>query len=213
MISPRSVRYLLSGAAAGLIAGRLLPVLLGPPIAAWGPSLRDNPRLSDAVVGAGGFLIYIAQAPAMYVGGHLTRSVPAEAAVNALGWTLIGLTIAGFLLAIRGRSLLSVGAVGGLLLGWMLPAVSQTLGEAFRHCWMHEGFLGTIALVGGNVLTAFGLLAELPWRLLVGPPEAVTPVLAMPVSAALWVLIGLFCAAGVVVIRGPSTPPSEADRT
>jgi hypothetical protein len=85
----------------------------------------------------------------------------------------------------------------------MIPALSQTLGECFRHCWMHEGLLGDIALAGGGALRAFGLLAELPWRLLAGPPETVTSLLAMPVSAALWTLAGVLCAAGVAALRRP----------
>ena len=193
--SPRLIRPLLVGAAAGLLLGWLLPVLLGPPISAWGPTLRENPRLSDAVVGAGGLLVYIAEAPTMYLAEHLTQGLPGEAALNALGWTLIGLTIGGFVLAIRRRATLAAGAVGGLLIGWMLPALAQTLGECFVHCWMHEGLLGTIALAGGTMLRAVGVVAELPWRLLAGPSQSVTPVLAMPVSAALWTLIGLLCGA------------------
>ncbi|MFP4249023.1 MAG: hypothetical protein ACLFU7_05155 [Armatimonadota bacterium] len=195
------------GAAAGLLLGWLLPTLLAPPIAAWGPSLRDYPRLSDTVVGAGGMLVYIAEAPTMYIATHLTRAIPAEAAVNAAAWTLIGLTTAGFVMAIRRGNPLAAGTLGGLLLGWMLPALSGTLGECFRHCWMHEGFLGDIALAGGTALRAIGVLAELPWRLLAGPSDGVTPVLAMPVSALLWALVGLGGIAAFASIR-----QSMADR-
>jgi hypothetical protein len=211
-----SGRILLIGAIAGLLLGWLLPVLLGPPIAAWGPSLRDNPRLSDAVVGAGGFLVYISEAPTMYVAEHLTRSVPAEAMTNAVAWTVIGLSAAGFIVAIRLRNAFLAGAIGGPLLGWMLPALAGTLGECFKHCWMHEGLLGDIALAGGNALRAVGVIAELPWRLLVGPSDGITSVLAIPVSAALWTLIGLFCAAGVLVVHGPfedHPEQSEAEET
>jgi hypothetical protein len=195
------VRHLFIGAAAGLLLGWLLPLLVGPPIAAWGPTLRDSPRLSDAVVGAGGLLVYISEAPTMHLGEHLTRAVPAEAAVNAFAWAFIGLTIAAFALAIRRRAVLAIGAVGGLLLGWMLPALAKTLGECFRHCWMHEGLLGHIALAGGTALRWVGVLAELPWRLIAGPVEAVTPLLAIPVSAALWTLAGVAVAAAVRALR------------
>ncbi len=213
-VSPmRAARTLLIGAAAGLLFGWLVPTLLGPPIAAWGPSLRDSPRLSDAVVGAGGLLVYISEAPAMYVGQHLTSAITAEMIVNAAGWALIGLVIAGSVVAIRPRLVFLAGATGGLLLGWMLPALGATLGECFRHCWMHEGLLGDIALAGGTALRSVGKLAELPWRLLAGPADAMTPALAMPVSAAIWVLIGLFCATGVMVVRGPDAQPdSRADQ-
>jgi hypothetical protein len=189
------------GPAAGLLLGWLLPTLLGPPIAAWGPSLRDYPRLSDAVVGAGGMLVYLSEAPGMYLAEHLTRAIPAEAAVNAAAWALIGLTIAGFVMTIRRGNPLAAGTLGGLLLGWMLPALSRTLGECFRHCWMHEGFLGDLALAGGTALRAVGVLAEFPWRLLAGPPDGVTPVLAMPVSALLWALIGTGAVAVVTAAR------------
>ncbi|MFW5867739.1 MAG: hypothetical protein ACOCX2_07990 [Armatimonadota bacterium] len=202
MTTRSSAKHLLIGAAVGLVLGWLLPMVLGPPISAWGPGLRDDPHLSDAIVGAGGFLIYISEAPAMHLAEHLTRAIPAEAAVNAIAWTLIGVTVGGLVLAIRRGATLAAGAIGGLLIGWMLPALAQTLGECFRHCWMHEGLLGDIALAGGTLLRTVGLLAELPWRWFAGAPESVTPVLAMPVSAAVWTLIGLLCGVGVRAVRG-----------
>ncbi|MFO8079374.1 MAG: hypothetical protein R6V07_03610 [Armatimonadota bacterium] len=217
MRKPSRAKHVLISPAAGLLLGWLLPKLLGPPIVAYGTSLRDSPRLSDAIVGAGGLLIYIVEAPAMYLGEHLTQSIPAEAAVNALGWMLIGLTVGAFALTIRVRRLLAAGAIGGLLLGWMLPALAQTLSECFRHCWMHEGLLGDIALAGGGLLRAVGVLAELPWRLLAGPSDGVTPVLAMPVSAVLWALIGLGGIAAFASLRRSifdlrRGPEGEADR-
>lgn len=213
MITRSALRPLLIGAALGLLLGWLLPVLLGPPIVSYGPTLRDSPRLSDAVVGAGGFLGYIAEAPGMYIGQHLTRALPAEAAVNALSWTVIGLAVGAFVLTIRRDLTLATGALGGLLIGWMLPALAQILGECFRHCWMHEGFLGDIALAGGGALRAVGVLAELPWRLLVGSSDGLTPALAMPVSAAIWALIGMLCAGGVLSLRGeqPHSVQPEAE--
>lgn len=211
MSTESSVRLLLIGAIAGLVLGWVLPVLLGPLISGWGPALRGSPRLSDAVVGAGGLLVYISEAPSMYVSEHLTHSLPHSTLIDATSWAFIGLTAAGFIVSLHGTSTLSAGAIGGILLGWMIPAICQTLGECFRHCWMHEGLLGEIALVGGTVLRTVGKLAELPWRLLVGPPETVTSVLAMPVSAALWALIGLFCGFGVWAVRGDS-PPGDPPR-
>ncbi len=196
-----SGRPLIIGMLAGLLLGWLLPMLLGPPIAAWGPALRDDPRLSDSVAGAGGLLVYIAEAPAMYVAEHLTRAVPAQIAVNALGWTLVGLTIGALVVAIRRRSAPLIGARGGLLLGWMLPAICRTLGECFAHCWMHEGLLGKMALVGGTMLRAVGTLAELPWRLFAGAPEAVPSLLAIPVSAGVWTAIGVGLAVGVAALQ------------
>lgn len=190
-MSQSSRRTLFIGASAGLVLGWLLPMLLGPPIAAWGTSLRDDPRLSDAVVGAGGFLVYIAEAPAMYVAEHLTVALGAAGALNALGWALIGLVVAAFVLTVRRGRTLAAGALGGLLLGWMLPALCQVLGECFRHCWMHEGLLGQMALVGGTLLRSVGTLAELPWRLLAGPADGVTSLLAIPVSAAVWTVAGM----------------------
>lgn len=196
-------RTLIIGALAGLLVGWLLPMLLGPPIAAWAPSLWESPRLSDAIVGAGGLLVYISEAPGMYLAGHMTRELPAEPAVNALGWTLAGLAIGGLVVTIRGGRALAAGALAGLLAGWMAPAICATLGECFRHCWMHEGLLGEIALAGGTALRAVGLAAELPWRLIAGAPEGVTPMLAAPVSAALWTLAGVACGAVVMVVRRP----------
>ena len=61
--------------------------------------------------------------------------------------------------------------------------------------------LGTIALAGGAALRAVGVLAELPWRVLAGPAAGVTPVLAIPVSAALWTLAGVAVAAAVRALR------------
>jgi len=196
-----SGRPLLLGAIAGLLLGWLLPMLLGPPIAAWGSTLRDDPRLSDGVAGAGGLLIYTAEAPAMYIAEHLTTALPAATAIDAFGWTLIGLTIGAFIVAIRRRHALLIGARGGLLIGWMLPAIARTLGECFTHCWMHEGVLGTMALVGGTMLRTVGALAELPWRLFAGAPEAVPSLLAIPVSAAVWTVVGVGIAAGIAALR------------
>lgn len=210
MMTTRSIGPpLLTGAAAGLLLGWLVPMLLGPSIGAWGPAFRDSPRLSDAIVGAGGLLVYVSEAPTMYLGEHLTRAIPTPDVVDAVAWALIGLTIAGFVVSIRRARPLATGAVGGLLFGWIAPAVCQILGECFRHCWMHEGLLGKIALVGGTAMRALGVLAELPWRLLVGPSESVTPVLAMPVSAAAWTVIGVFCAAGVMALRHARTPEEQ----
>jgi hypothetical protein len=210
--SPRSgvTRSLLTGAVAGLLFGWLLPMLLGPPIASWAPSLRDSPRLSDAVVGAGGFLVYISEAPTMYLAEHLTTAIPAEAAINAVAWTFIGLIVGALVVAIRRSRLLAAGALGGLLGGWIIPALCQTLGECFRHCWMHEGLLGDIALAGGTLLRGVGVLAELPWRLMAGPPEAVTSLLAIPVSAAVWTVVGGLCAAGVRALQ-KTLPQNTAD--
>jgi len=130
---------------------------------------------------------------------------PAGGLVNALGWTVIGLTIRAWILAIRRRRALSIGAIGGLLIGWMLPALARTLGECFRHCWMHEGLLGTIALAGGTALRAVGVLAELPWTLLAGEGSAVTPILAIPVSAGIWIVVGAICSAVVEAVRHSSS--------
>lgn len=208
-MKPDWSRHLAAGALAGLLLAWLIPGLLGPPISAYAPELRDNPRLSDAVMGAGGLLIYLSEAPVFYVGAHLNRSVPAADLVNALGWTLIGLTTGGLIAAIRSargtrgsRETLAAGALGGLLLGWMIPSLCLALGEAFRHCWMHEGLLGTLALLGGTTMRAVAVLAELPWRLLAGPSEGITPVVAMPVSAVAWTLFGLACAAALLRARG-----------
>ena len=202
-------RTLTVGALAGLLLGWVLPVLLGPPVVAFGPTLRADPRLSDAITGAGGFLAYIAEAPTMYLAEHLTRPIPAAAALNALSWAAIGVCIAGFVVALRRRTV-AAGALGGFLLGWMLPALAQVLGECFRHCWMHEGFLGTMALVGGTMLRGVGVLAELPWRLIAGPAEGVVPLLAIPVSAAAWTLAGMAIAAGIAAI-GNAIPAPAAE--
>lgn len=206
-----SARTLLTGALGGLLLGWLLPMLLGPPIAAWGPSFRDDPRLSDAIVGAGGLLVYIAEAPAMYIAEHLTTTLRAATVINAFGWTLIGLTTGALVVAIRRRSALLIGARAGLLFGWMLPAIAGTLGECFVHCWMHEGLLGTMALVGGAMLRAVGVLAELPWRLLAGAPETVPSLLAIPVSAGVWVAVGTGLAVGAAALRRSfGAAPQEA---
>lgn len=196
------------GAVAGLLLGWLLPMLLGSPIAAFGTTLRDNPRMSDAVVGAGGFLVYIAEAPGMYIAEHLRHALPAPDLINAIGWTLSGLLIGGFVAAFRESQAsdelmpgLAAGALGGMLFGWLIPSISRTLGACFAHCWMHEGILGEIARIGGDLLRAVGVLGELPWRLLAGGDEQVTPLLAAPVSAAVWAVIGMIAAAAVVALR------------
>ena len=208
MTTQSPLRTLIIGALAGLLLGWVLPVLLGPPIVAFGPTLRDDPRLSDAVTGAGGFLAYVAEAPSMYFAEHLTQPIPAAAALNAIVWAAIGLCIAAFVVALRERRTVAAGALGGLLLGWMLPALAHVLGECFRHCWMHEGFLGTMALVGGTMLRGVGVLAELPWRLIAGPAEGVVPLLAIPVSAAAWTLAGMAIAAGIAAIGNAIPAPA-----
>lgn len=202
------IRHIVFGVGLALVLAWLLPRLLGPPIVSFAPELRDDPRLCDAVTGAGGLMIYISEAPGFYVGAHLRRSIPYPALLNATGWALIGLTAGGLVAAVRTarksgrrRPLLAAGGLGGLLFGWMIPALCLALGEAFRHCWMHEGLLGTLALIGGGAMRAVALLAELPWVLLAGPAEGVTPPLAMPVSAAAWTLIGIACAAAISVLR------------
>ena len=215
------------GALAGLLLAWLLPDLLGPPISAYAPELRGHPRLSDAVAGAGGMLTYWSQAPGFYLGMHFDRAPSSPAAINALGWALIGLTAGSFVAAVdqarRNRdrpSILAAGATGGLLLGWMVPSICLALSECFRHCWMHEGFLGYVALAGGFMLRAAAVPAELPWRLLAASSEAIVPVIAMPVSAAVWTLVGIVCAATVhqgLMIRvspadvgpGRARPPDE----
>jgi hypothetical protein len=159
-------------------------------------------------------LTYISEAPEIYLGGHLRHDLPAPGVTNALGWTLIGLTIGAFIAAIRNlregsgrRSALAVGGLGGLLLGWMVPALCMALGGCFIHCWMHEGLLGRIALAGGGLLRAVGTLAELPWRLIAGPAQAVRPVAAIPVSAIAWTGFGLLVAA---MIRAARSGEAEA---
>ena len=200
--------HLAVGATAGLLLLWLLPGLIGPPVVTYAPELRAQPRLSDGVAGAGGLMIYISQAPEFYVGTHLKRSPSHPGLLNAIGWILVGLTAGGFIAGVRmarqstgRRQMLTLGATSGLLFGWIFPALSLALGEAFRHCWMHEGFLGSMALVGGGAMRTTGVLAELPWRLLAGTPEGITPVLAIPVSAAAWTLAGVACAIGLSALR------------
>ena len=207
---------LLIGALAGLLLGWLLPALLGPPIAAGAPTLRDDPRLSDASVGAGGLLVYIAEAPGMYIAEHLTHALPALDLINAIGWMLSGLLIGSFVAAVRESHAsddlmpgLAAGALGGMLFGWLIPSISRTLAACFAHCWMHEGILGEIARIGGDLLRAVGVLGELPWRLLAGGDEQVTPLLAAPVSGAIWAMIGMTAAAVVIVLRQTAAEDEE----
>lgn len=195
------------GALAGLMLGWALPRVMGPPIMDWAPALRDNPRVSDAVIGAGSLLVSISEAPAVYVSSHAPVPPLSDAAVAAIGWTLIGLVAGALVAAVRAvrrerspGSLVTCGALAGLLLGWLVPALCQALGACFIHCWMHEGLLGTMALVGGGALRAVGTLAELPWRMVAG--EALTaPPAAMAVSAAAWTAVGSAAAGAIHLAR------------
>lgn len=206
-------RSLAVGALIGLLLGWMSPALLGPPISAYGAALRDAPRLSDSVTGAGSLLTTWAEAPAIYVNAHLTRTLLSDATLAAIGWTLIG-TVAGGLIAARrtrGHTLMS-GALGGLALGWMLPAISRALGECFLHCWMHEGPLGAIALGGGAALRAVGAIAEAPWlvaAMVTGAATAPSPPVAMLVSAVAWAGVGIAVAMACAALRG-AAPEREA---
>ncbi len=199
------IKWLLMGALAGVGLGWALPMLAGPPIGSYALTLRDNPRLSDAVLGLGSLGVYIAQAPSLYLGLHTTDPSWPPAPVNAGSWALIGAVVAAFVLAVGAarrertpRTRLLAGALGGLLIGWLLPAVASVLGECFAHCYMHEGPLGDMALAGGTLLRVFGTLAEAPWRLLFETAATVTPPPAIPVSAAVWAAVG----AGIGIALG-----------
>jgi len=210
-------RWLLIGALAGAALGWALPTLVGPAIGSWALTLRDNPRLSDAVLGAGSLGVYIAQAPSLYLALHTADPTWPPAPVNAGSWAVIGVAIVAFVLAVRDaraggtRGLrLIAGLRGGLLLGWLLPAIAGVLGECFAHCWMHEGVLGEMALAGGAALRGYGWLAEAPWRLLFGAaPGAMPPLAAIPVSAGIWALVGLGVAA-LTGLRAPRSPEPDA---
>jgi len=216
MIARDGPRWLLIGALAGVALGWALPTLVAPPIGSYALTLRDSPRLSDAMLGAGSLGVYIAQAPSLYLALHTTDPSWPQAPVNAGSWAVIGLAVAAFVLAVRGarvsgarRLRLIAGLQGGLLLGWMLPALAGVLGECFAHCWMHEGLLGKMALAGGAALRACGWLAEAPWRLLFGAPPGMMPSpVAIPVSAGIWAAVGLGVAA-LVSLRAPGQPEPD----
>ena len=203
MTAQRRTKWLVIGVLAGVALGWALPTLVGPAISAYGLTLRESPRLSDAILGAGSLGVYIAQAPSLYLALHTADPAWPEAPVNAISWALIGALIAAFVLAIgdarRKRTAhrrLLAGALGGLLIGWLLPALAGVLGDCFAHCWMHEGLLGDMALAGGTALRVLGIPAEAPWRLLWGAaPGAMPPLAAIPVSAAIWAVIGVGVAA------------------
>ncbi len=205
MIAQRRTKWLLIGTLAGVALCWALPTLVAPAIGSYALTLRDSPRLSDAVLGAGSLGVYIAQAPSLYLGLHTTQPTWPLAPVNAGSWAVIGLAVSVFVLAVGDarrsatrRSRLLAGALAGLLIGWLLPALASVLGDCFAHCWMHEGLLGDMALAGGVMLRVFGMLAEAPWRLLFGAAPGMMPSpLAIPVSAAVWAAIGAGIAVGL----------------
>lgn len=206
----------MSGAVAGVVLAWLLPSMLGPAIAAHALRLRDSPRLSDAVLGAGSLALYLASAPSFYVNLHAVRSNLPQAPLNAAAWALVGALCAGLVSALGearahgGRWRLLAGALGGLLAGWILPALSQALGQCFAHCYMHEGLLGDLALTGGAALRAIGVLAEGPARLLLGwDPNASVPTAAMAISAGLWALAGLVVGAATSALSRHATGLTE----
>ncbi|MGC9319417.1 MAG: hypothetical protein ACP5KN_15395, partial [Armatimonadota bacterium] len=130
-----------------------------------------------------------------------------EAAMAAIGWTLVGLVAGGLAAAYRAArtknspgGMAACGALAGLLLGWLVPAVCQALGACFIHCWMHEGPLGMMALVGGSALRAAGTLAELPWRLAAGE-SLMPPPAAIAFSAMVWAAVGAVVAAVLHLVR------------
>jgi len=201
------LRYILGGVMAGLLLGWLLPRLIGPLIQAYALTLRDSPRVSDAMLGAGSLGVYLAEAPSVYLGLHATAPTWSPAIVNAISWALIGLVVGALVAASRRagtggavRTHLLIGALGGLLLGWMVPALCRALGECFVHCYMHEGLLGTLALIGGTALRTVGSAAELPWRLIFGGASA-PPVTAMLLSAVVWAVIGAIAVIALTVAR------------
>lgn len=208
-------RSLLIGAAAGLVLGWAVPSLLGPRIQACAAPLRDNPRLSDAILGAGSLAIYIAEAPTFCMDLHTRHPSWPVALVNAGSWAFMGLIAGAFVAAViaartgGGRRMgLAAGALGGIVFGWMLPAIAAPLGQCFAHCYLHEGFLGDLALVGGTALRTIGLLAEAPWWLVhETTPGQVRSPLAIPVSALTWAAVGVLVAlAWSAIVKRRPTP-------
>lgn len=191
----------------GVVGGWLLPTVMGPPIQAYSLTLRESPRLSDAVLGAGSLGVYIAQAPSVYLGLHTPAPTLSPAIVNAISWTLIGLVVGALIAAIRRARTdgtvhihLLIGTLGGLLVGWMVPALAQALGACFVHCYMHDGLLGMLALIGGAVLRTVGSAAELPWHLLFGSAST-PPLTAMLLSAVAWAMTGAIAVIALTMAR------------
>jgi len=222
------LKWLFVGALAGLLLGWLVSRVIAPPISSYALTLRDDPPLSDAVLGAGSLGVYIAEAPSFYANLHAIGVALPETLINAVSWALIGLTVAAFVMAVqRARAVhtrqarLAIGGIGGLLIGWMVPAVCQALGECFIHCYMHDGLLGDMALIGGGALRVIGRLTELPWRIFFPPgPQPTPPPVAMLVSAMAWAAAGVLIGAALWAAahaRAPSRtvtdgPDPEADR-
>ncbi len=207
-------RTLAVGALVGFLFGWLLPTLIAPPVTSLALTLRDNPRLSDAVVGVSALGVSIAAAPAVYLTQHTTSRLLPEAVIGAVSWALIGLAAGAFVVAVRAarerptrRRLGVAGAIGGLFLAWMVPAICQALGECFVHCWMHEGVLGEIAGLGGGALRLVGRFAELPWALLVErAPEPPRPPLAAIFSALVWAALSAAVAWTAAALRTAKRP-------
>lgn len=202
------------GAALGLLLGWAVPSMIGPRIQACAITVRDNPRLSDAILGAGSLAVYIAEAPTFCLDLHTRNPSWPSGLINAGSWAFMGLVagafVAAMLAARAGRSRrmgLVAGALGGIVFGWMLPAIAAPLGECFAHCYLHEGLLGDLALVGGTALRTVGLLAEGPWRMVsTSDPGQIRSVLAIPFSALAWAAVGTLAALAwpAVLRRRPS---------
>ncbi len=207
-------RSLLIGALAGLVLGWALPSLLGPRIQACAAPLRDHPRLSDAILGAGSLALYIAEAPTFCMDLHTRHPSWPVALVNAGSWAFIGLIAGAFVAAVlsarRGggrRMSLAAGALGGVVFGWMLPAIAAPLGQCFAHCYLHEGLLGDLALIGGTALRTIGLLAEAPWRLVsdTAPGQIRSP-WSIPASALAWTAVGMLVVLAWSALRRREQP-------